>query len=49
MELFAVSYLSKSNKVQHHMYGMTSTKKEWTVNAKDVEWLTVELADNLEM
>ncbi len=35
--------------MQHHINGVTALeKKVWTGNAKDVEWLTVQLADNSE-
>jgi hypothetical protein len=49
MELFALSFLLKSNKVQCPTYDMNFTQKKGrAVNIKDVEWLTVKLADNSE-
>ena len=49
MELFVTLFQLKWKTGQSLAYGMIFTeKKVWTVNVKDIEWLTVELAGDSE-
>ena len=48
IELFALWFLLKSNKLQHHTWCEFNGRKVWTVNIKDVKCLTVKLANDSE-